>query len=193
MANGQFHELDFQIQSAVDYSKSKRISDTWGKLTMMDKDSDAFKSLPVVAKIDHPGFENQPIVTSEEPVTIPLVGGGRLEIGRQQMHYDYKGKPEISETIVLGITSDSHRTSEIGTGKMFTAKVVVAGYGDPDITLFQQNGKYMDANDTNALNEAKRWLALFKPEKDIDWNALQRPSSQQKFILAQSGFQPSKT
>lgn len=186
MVDDSFGSLfGYQLENTVSFERNERLRKTWSNLNRPNRQSEEYQSLPIISS-------NQEGFTAGEPVIIPLVGGGRLEMGRSQAHYEYKGKPEVAEdSLVIRIRTNSIRADEQREGRMFEADVTMGGYGEPSILLLNQKGRYPDEAETKHLVEAKNWMALFKPEKDINWSALQSPSPQQQYILKTAGFHPS--
>jgi len=56
--------------------------------------------------------------------------------------------------------------------------------------LLEQEKFYPPGEIIKQLNEARRFMALFNPEKDISWSELTSPTEQQSILLQRSGFHP---
>lgn len=155
---------------------------------MYHSNTEGFKKLPVVSSINSP----EPF-TPEEPIIIPLLGGWKLSIGKQQ-HYVHNERQEVSEAkIVIEIHAPSHRSQDQIEGKQFECEVTLIDAGSTygaNIDLLHKEGIYPNVEETKQLNEARKYMALFDPVKDIDWVKLTNPTEQQNIVLQQAGFHP---
>lgn len=183
------------VNTALDeagYAQQRRIEKNWAGLYHFQ-----LNNLPVIA----PSFEHPPDYkfVPEEPVTIPLTGGGQLEIGCREEHYLSTGKDlddksawkSLRDRLVIGVKTASYRSTDQEENKGLDFSVSIDFEGRT--ALLDKTREVIDIGDANYLEgnkTARNYLALFDPEKDINWNTLENPTPQQQNVLSKLNFHP---
>lgn len=170
------------LRQTVESNTAERLGKTWSSLARSCYNHKDFNKIPIVSSVNPPdSFTPQP------PVIIPLKGGGSIAIGRHKISRDQ------TEDIVININAASHRLADKDDGKEFTSSVILSPFGsqyNADVRLSQQQSQYMTDDEQALLKGTKRFMALFDPEKDIDWSLLTEPSEPQTNVLQLAGFHP---